>query len=508
MRVWSVACCAVLVVLVLLFPGLTPPAAAGWLGPVRLDTVPESYPQDLAVDGSEIRVTMSLESGATNSGTVARSSDSGETWVVEPLSARSWQWIGPFVEPRRQGGFLYVTAGYGLHATVEEPDGTLRTPVEVQGPDEYAELEALVAGPLGQFLILYTESVYDPLLFLTRNELHGRLSEDGGSSWSSMPPPLGNESGVELLATAADSDRYYLLFSRPRAANESFELVLATSSEPRNVPWNLTEPIFARAPFTPMGSMAASGGKVFVTWWDEAGWHWSSAAAPFIGFDTPSAIEFLAPDGLSVGLRLNAGPSGDLYGSWQERRSGGVVPVAARLTRNGTIGGPLMSPSITPVSWAYRILHAADSRGHFHVVWGYLLESEFWQGVGVSYARTGFPALLQVSWPTGPISAPFVLRGSSEDADHVQVRIDGGPWRNATGSFAWEFPLDPSTLAIGDHQVEVRACEEADTCSAPVPATVRVASLPLAIAAIGLVAAAVVFLVLGIRRALAAKRKK
>jgi hypothetical protein len=55
------------------------------------------------------------------------------------------------------------------------------------------------------------------------------------------------------------------------------------------------------------------------------------------------------------------------------------------------------------------------------------------------------------------------VQGTAEDPDGnetlqaVQVRVDGGEWTAATGTTNWSFALDTTTLANGDHLIELRA---------------------------------------------------
>jgi len=54
-----------------------------------------------------------------------------------------------------------------------------------------------------------------------------------------------------------------------------------------------------------------------------------------------------------------------------------------------------------------------------------------------------------------------VLNGTSRDGTRdvivVQVRVDGGPWFNASGILAWTYVLETSALQLGTHVVEARA---------------------------------------------------
>lgn len=52
------------------------------------------------------------------------------------------------------------------------------------------------------------------------------------------------------------------------------------------------------------------------------------------------------------------------------------------------------------------------------------------------------------------------VEGTAEFAgvqiDKVEVRIDEGPWRTASGKFRWSYEFDPSALEDGDHTLQVR----------------------------------------------------
>ena len=54
-----------------------------------------------------------------------------------------------------------------------------------------------------------------------------------------------------------------------------------------------------------------------------------------------------------------------------------------------------------------------------------------------------------------------VLNGTACDGTRdvivVQVRVDGGPWHNASGLLAWTYVLETSALEPGTHVVEARA---------------------------------------------------
>ena len=63
----------------------------------------------------------------------------------------------------------------------------------------------------------------------------------------------------------------------------------------------------------------------------------------------------------------------------------------------------------------------------------------------------------RVDWNS---TSPVVLSGTSAD-DHgeqrVEVRLDGGTWEAANGTYSWSFRLDLGSLAEGFHTIEVRA---------------------------------------------------
>ena len=52
------------------------------------------------------------------------------------------------------------------------------------------------------------------------------------------------------------------------------------------------------------------------------------------------------------------------------------------------------------------------------------------------------------------------VEGTAEFAgipiDKVELRIDEGPWRTASGKFRWSYEFDPSALEDGDHTLQVR----------------------------------------------------
>jgi len=49
-------------------------------------------------------------------------------------------------------------------------------------------------------------------------------------------------------------------------------------------------------------------------------------------------------------------------------------------------------------------------------------------------------------------------RGSAEVA-RVEVRIDGGPWKDANGTLQWDFDVDTSKLSNGNHTIEAVASD-------------------------------------------------
>jgi parallel beta-helix repeat protein len=58
------------------------------------------------------------------------------------------------------------------------------------------------------------------------------------------------------------------------------------------------------------------------------------------------------------------------------------------------------------------------------------------------------------------VSGTIKITGTSTDdffVQHVQIRIDGGEWINATDNTSWSYYLDTTTLTNGEHRIDVRA---------------------------------------------------
>jgi len=72
----------------------------------------------------------------------------------------------------------------------------------------------------------------------------------------------------------------------------------------------------------------------------------------------------------------------------------------------------------------------------------------------------GAPPTVAISSPTADqllTSNPWDVRGTAGNATQVQIRIDSGPWNNATGNALWSWSLDTTTYVDGNHGIEARA---------------------------------------------------
>lgn len=58
------------------------------------------------------------------------------------------------------------------------------------------------------------------------------------------------------------------------------------------------------------------------------------------------------------------------------------------------------------------------------------------------------------------VNGSVVIRGVSEQAKSVDIRVDNGSWTRAQGNFLWRAVLDSTTLANGTHIIQAR-CENA-----------------------------------------------
>jgi len=59
------------------------------------------------------------------------------------------------------------------------------------------------------------------------------------------------------------------------------------------------------------------------------------------------------------------------------------------------------------------------------------------------------------------IMAGTALKGTLEVVV-VQVKVDDGPWMNATGTSSWQFSLDTSKMKNGAHSLAARAFDGTD----------------------------------------------
>jgi hypothetical protein len=59
------------------------------------------------------------------------------------------------------------------------------------------------------------------------------------------------------------------------------------------------------------------------------------------------------------------------------------------------------------------------------------------------------------------ISGTHIVRGTASDPDgtveRVEISIDGGEWRTTSGTEAWSFSLDTTTLGEGAHTIRARS---------------------------------------------------
>jgi hypothetical protein len=76
--------------------------------------------------------------------------------------------------------------------------------------------------------------------------------------------------------------------------------------------------------------------------------------------------------------------------------------------------------------------------------------------------RTEQPRLAIEYPPSGKeVGGSITVRGSAErglmDITAIEFRIDGGRWRNATGTLNWSYVLDTTALKNGRHTLQARA---------------------------------------------------
>jgi hypothetical protein len=71
--------------------------------------------------------------------------------------------------------------------------------------------------------------------------------------------------------------------------------------------------------------------------------------------------------------------------------------------------------------------------------------------------------------PGEVLSGETTVAGTASDPDgsveRVQVRVDGGAWRNATGTTDWSYAWDTVQVADGEHTLEVRSFDGRDHSS-------------------------------------------
>ncbi|MFO8133717.1 MAG: NosD domain-containing protein [Thermoplasmatota archaeon] len=101
-------------------------------------------------------------------------------------------------------------------------------------------------------------------------------------------------------------------------------------------------------------------------------------------------------------------------------------------------------------------------------------------------------AIYILSPPPGQtMSGTVVIRGVSEQARPVEIRVDNGSWSRAQGNLVWHMSLDTTSLADGNHTIQARCgdatatttmyIENEDTDSMPAAAPVAIlAALSLA----------------------------
>ena len=105
--------------------------------------------------------------------------------------------------------------------------------------------------------------------------------------------------------------------------------------------------------------------------------------------------------------------------------------------------------------------------------------------VSVSFANTAAdttPPTVAISGPSdgATVTGTIAITGTSADAGgvaSVQVKIDAGSYRNASGTTAWSYSLDTTALSSGTHTITARAVDAAGN-SATASEIVSVQNLP------------------------------
>jgi hypothetical protein len=65
--------------------------------------------------------------------------------------------------------------------------------------------------------------------------------------------------------------------------------------------------------------------------------------------------------------------------------------------------------------------------------------------------------------PGATVKGMLILNGTatkgSAEVVRVEVRIDGGPWKDVNGTLRWEFEVDTAKLSNGNHTIEAVASD-------------------------------------------------
>jgi len=491
-------------------------AAEGWEDPARFSENPgwlSPFLSDVAVGGEEVRVVWVSQSESLfefHDG-VAESSDAGRTFVTTEIPGSSGSaFVSPVVVANAQGGFVYLWMRYDssshpeVLATVESSASGFEAASTLYRSATYFDMGTslmLTPGPGGEILAAYA----------LPTSLQSSLSVDGGLSWSAAQPPLPS-APVSVWPGGASyaAGQYILLYAFFDGVNGTAELWLAHNERPATSPWQRTSIPDPGRVWQPTLAVAPNG--TVVALWEEAnsgGWLWSFSLPPYDSFTPPASPPFLRDAVIPYSVHIGVDPFGALHAVWlggdAVTRTVGQDVQYARSTEDWRWSEPPVMLANSPGFSFSSPLLGIDERGVASVVWG----GGDSLGRVIGYMTRQSPPWVTQDFPPGRIvTDPFVVHGTTEANATAQVRIDDGSWSNASGGHVWTYRVDTTGMKVGNHDFEIRACNDRGVCSEAKVVPFGVASSAILFMTIGL-AAVVPIIVLGLGyRVLRRRRSK
>lgn len=86
-------------------------------------------------------------------------------------------------------------------------------------------------------------------------------------------------------------------------------------------------------------------------------------------------------------------------------------------------------------------------------------------GFELSVVDTGPKPTVEITAPSegatvqGDVEVTGTASPAESTIDRVEVRVDGGPWQEATGTTSWSWTWDSTTVSDGEHTIEARSLE-------------------------------------------------